>query len=165
MNKIDKIDAQIINLLGGDGRMSCAEIARRIGNISERSVRYRIERLQQVGVIQILAVVNPKTLGYSVVADVLLQVESDVILEVAQKMTGYDCVSYVACAIGETDVSVQLFGRSTSEIYQFITTVIGKMPGVIKTTTSIVPVVLKDTYQWRIPNSDCVEVEPEGIDR
>jgi hypothetical protein len=29
--------------------------------------------------------------------------------------------------------------------------VIGKMPGVRKTTTSIVPLVLKDVYQWQIP--------------
>jgi len=31
--------------------------------------------------------------------------------EVARKMTEHECVSYVACAIGETDVSVQMLGR------------------------------------------------------
>ena len=153
MHKIDNTDAQIINLLVDDGRMSCAEIARRMGGISERTVRYRIDRLQAEGVIQVLAVVNPKVLGYTVVADVWLQVESDAILEVAHKMTEHECVSYVACAIGETDVSVQVLGRSTDEIYRFITEVIGKTPGVIKTTTSIVPLVLKDTHQWRVPTS------------
>jgi hypothetical protein len=29
--------------------------------------------------------------------------------------------------------------------------VIRKVPGVRKTTTSIVPIILKDVYQWRIP--------------
>jgi hypothetical protein len=37
--------------------------------------------------------------------------------------------------------------------------VIGKIPGVRKTTTSIVPLVLKDVYQWRIPDSVCVKME------
>jgi len=29
--------------------------------------------------------------------------------------------------------------------------VVRKVPGVRKTTTSIVPLVLKDVYQWRVP--------------
>jgi DNA-binding Lrp family transcriptional regulator len=57
----------------------------------------------------------------------------------------------VACSIGETDVSIQVQARDTAEVYRFITEVIGKIPGVRKTTTSIVPLVLKDVYQWRIP--------------
>jgi len=153
MYNIDKIDAQIINLLVDDGRISCAEIARRIRNISERSVRYRMERMHEEGLIQITAVVNTKLLGYSVVADVWLEVESDAILDVARKMTNYECISYVACGIGEPDISVQVLARDNAEVYRFVTEVIGKTPGVRKTTTSIVPLVLKDTHQWHIPIS------------
>jgi hypothetical protein len=36
---------------------------------------------------------------------------------------------------------------------KFVTAVIGKIQGVRKTTTSIVPLVLKDVYQWHIPAS------------
>ena len=155
MYKIDKIDLSIVNLLMEDGRMASAEIARRIGGISERAVRYRIERMVSEGVIRISVIPDPKALGYSVTADVWLEVESDSILDVARKMTEYDCVSYVACAIGETDVSLQVVGRDTEEVYRFVTEVIGKTAGVRKTTTSIVPLVLKDVYQWRIPKSAC----------
>jgi DNA-binding Lrp family transcriptional regulator len=70
---------------------------------------------------------------------------------VAKTLAGYDCVSYVACSIGEMDVSVQVVGRDTGSVYHFITEVIGKMPGIRKTTTSIVPIVMKDVYQWRVP--------------
>lgn len=152
MSKIDDIDLQIINLLMDDGRLPCTEIARSIGNITERSVRYRLERLTRDGAIQVCGIINPKSVGFLVAADVFLEVDSDSILEVAQKMTEYESVSYVACGIGETDVSVQVLGHSNEEIYQFITEVIGKVPGVRKTTTSIVPLVLKDVYQWRVPN-------------
>jgi Lrp/AsnC family transcriptional regulator for asnA, asnC and gidA len=89
--------------------------------------------------------------GMNVVADIWLEVESDSILEVAKKMAEFENVSYVACSIGETDVSVQVQARDTAEVYRFITEVIGKIPGVRKTTTSIVPLVLKDVFQWRIP--------------
>jgi Lrp/AsnC family transcriptional regulator for asnA, asnC and gidA len=155
MYEIDNTDINIINLLMENGRMSASEMARRIGNISERVVRYRIDRIVQEGYIQISAITNPKSLGYTVTADVFLEVESGAILDVAKKVAEYECVSYVACSIGESDISIQVVGHDTDEVYQFVTEVIGKIMGVRKTTTSIVPLVLKDVYQWRIPKSDC----------
>jgi Lrp/AsnC family transcriptional regulator for asnA, asnC and gidA len=151
MSKIDKTDIQIVELLMQAGRMPAAEIARRIGGITERIVRYRIERMVEEGLISISAIVHPQKIDYSVAADVLLEVETGLILEVARKLAEFDCISYVACSIGETDVSVQVLGKDTTEIYRIVTEVIGKIPGVRKTTTSIVPVVLKDVYQWHIP--------------
>jgi len=152
MYKIDKIDLKIINLLIDDGRIHAAEIARRIGNISERAVRYRIERMIENDVMQISAVVNPRSVGLSVVADVWIECDADSILDVARRMTELEEISYVACSIGERDVSVQVLARDTGDVYRFVTEVIAKVPGVRKTTTNIVPMVLKDIYQWRIPS-------------
>jgi len=152
MYENDITDRNIVELLMGDGRMTAAEIARRMGDgISERVVRYRIERMVKGGVIQIRPIVNPQSFGLTTRADILLQVDSDAIMDVAYKATEYDCVSYVACSIGETDVSIQVVGKDTAEIYNFVTGIIGKLPGVRKTTTSIVPLVLKDVYQWHMP--------------
>jgi Lrp/AsnC family transcriptional regulator for asnA, asnC and gidA len=154
MSNIDKVDEQIVSLLMEDGRMPAAEVARRIGGgISERVVRYRIDRLIREGVMQISAIVRPRALGCQVVADVWMEVDSDSILDVARRMTEFENVSYVACSIGEQDVSVQVLAQDTAEVYHFVTEVIGKVPGVRKTTTSIVPLVLKDVYQWRIPTA------------
>lgn len=152
MYKIDSIDQKIVHLLMEDGRMQAAEIARRIGDVSERVVRYRIEQLLEKNVMTVSAIVNPKTLGMDVVADVWLEVESGSILEVARKMAEFENVSYVACAIGEEDISMQVIGRDHTEVYRFVTEVIGKVSGVRKTSTSIVPLVIKDVFQWRIPD-------------
>jgi len=152
MYENDTIDRNIVELLMGDGRIAAAEIARRLGDgISERIVRYRIERMVREGVIQIRPIVNPQAFGLTTRADIVLQVDSDAIMDVANKVTEYECVSYVACSIGETDVSIQVVGKDTAEIYNFVTGIIGKLPGVRKTTTSIVPIVLKDVYQWHMP--------------
>ena len=161
MSKIDKTDFQIVELLMQEGRMPAAEIARRIGGITERVVRYRIDRMVEEGLISISAIVHPQKIDYSVAADVLLEVETGLIQEVAGKLAGFDCISYVACSIGETDVSIQVLAKNTAEIYRFVTEIIGKIPGVRKSTTSIVPVVLKDVYQWHIPYSVTTEqVDP-----
>ena len=151
MYNFDKTDIKIVNLLLDDGRMPASEVARRIGDISERAVRYRIDRMVEEGVIRVSAVAKPQAFGLTTIADVWLQVESDRILEVARKMAEFDNVSYVACGIGESDVSIQIVAKDTAEIYQFITEVVRKVPGVRKTTTSIVPLIIKDVYQWRIP--------------
>ena len=153
MYEIDDVDLKIVNLLMEDGRMPASEIARVLGGVSERAVRYRIERMVEENLVRISAIVNPKMFGYSIIADVWLEVEAASILEVARKVTEFECVSYVACAIGESDVSIQVFARDNVEVYRFVTEVIGKIPGVRKTTTSIVPIVLKDVYQWHIPAS------------
>ncbi|MHB8776530.1 MAG: Lrp/AsnC family transcriptional regulator [Anaerolineales bacterium] len=151
MYEFDKTDIKIVNLLLEDGRMSASEISRRIGDISERAVRYRIDRMIEEGVIQISAVISPEALGFTIKADIWLEVKSDLILQVAKKMAAFENVTYVACGIGQNDISIQVVAKDTAEIYHFVTEVVRKVPGVSKTTTSIVPIVLKDVYQWRVP--------------
>ena len=129
-------------------------IARRLGDISERAVRYRIDRMVAEQLIHISAVARPQAFGFTTIADVWMEVESDQILEVARRLAAFDQVSYVACAIGETDVSIQIVAKDTAEVYRFLTEVVRKVDGVRKTTTSIVPIILKDVYQWRIPEGD-----------
>jgi Lrp/AsnC family transcriptional regulator for asnA, asnC and gidA len=158
MYNFDKIDVKIVNILLDDGRISASEIARRIGDISERAVRYRIDRMVNDGIVRISAVAKPQAFGLTTIADVWLEVESDSILAVAKKMAEFDNVSYVACGIGESDVSIQIVAKDTAEIYQFVTEVVRKVPGVRKTTTSIVPLILKDVYQWRVPESIMQEI-------
>jgi Lrp/AsnC family transcriptional regulator for asnA, asnC and gidA len=153
MYKIDINDIKIVNMLLDDGRMSASEIARQIDGISERVVRYRIDRMIDEGIINISAIVKPQAFGLDTYADIWMEVESDKILEVANKLAEYENVTYVACSIGETDVSIQIVSKDTAEIYQFVTEVVRKVPGVRKTVTSIVPIVLKDVYQWRIPEN------------
>ena len=140
--------------------MPCAEIARRLGSVSERVVRYRLDRMAAAGLIHIGAIANPKALGYLVAADVFLQVDAASVLDVARKLTEYECISYVGCSMGESDISTQVYARDNAEVYAFVTEVIAKLPGVRKTSTVIVPQVLKDVYQWRIPSSGCVERPP-----
>ncbi len=161
MYEFDKTDIKIVNFLLEDGRMSASEISRRMGDISERAIRYRIDRMIDEGVIQISAVVSPEALGLTTKADVWLEVESDLIMDVAKKLASFENVTYVACGIGQNDISIQVVAKDTSEIYYFVTEIIRKVPGVRKTTTSIVPIVLKDVYQWRIPERMAKEISVE----
>jgi Lrp/AsnC family transcriptional regulator for asnA, asnC and gidA len=153
MHKIDKTDRMIVNLLMEDGRMPCSELARRLGNTTERSVRYRLDRLRNEGIIKIAAVTNPLAMGYPVITDVFIEVEPGMIQEVAQKLVKFENITYVACSTGDRDISVQVVARSNPDAYAFVTEVIAKVPGVRKTTSSVVPLILKDVYDWHMPTS------------
>lgn len=156
-HKSDRLDQAIVRLLIEDGRMSSTEIARRIGDVSERSVRYRIDRLIQQGVIRVSAIVNPKAVGFPVMADIFIEVEPGQVMDVANRMAKFECVSYIACSTGDRDLSIQVYARDNEELYRFVTGVVGNVPGVRKTSTVLVPLVLKDNYEWHIPDSVCVD--------
>ncbi len=156
MIKIDAIDKKISDLLIEDGRMSCSKIAAVIGNISERAVRYRIERLIENKIISIRGNVNAEGLGLVIIADVFIEVEPAQVLKIAQQLTDYESVNYVACSTGQTDISIQVLAHDNNELFTFVTEVIGQIAGVRKTHISFVPLRIKDDHMWHIP-SYCVQ--------
>jgi Lrp/AsnC family leucine-responsive transcriptional regulator len=100
---IDKINFRIIEELQADGRLSMAELGRRV-NLSPPAVAERVQRLEEAGVITgYHAVIDPKALGYPLAAVVRVapatrQLEK--IREVARetpevvechRITGEDC--------------------------------------------------------------------------
>ncbi len=152
MYKPDSFDWKIITLLNEDGRLPSAEIARRLGNVSARTVTNRINALTENGIINIRAVVNPESVGYGILADVFVEVEPGRVREVAQQAAEFPQSSYVACATGESDVSVSLRVRSIEELFDFVTEKLGKIPGVRRTQSYLLPLKIKDLDTWLPPN-------------
>jgi Lrp/AsnC family transcriptional regulator for asnA, asnC and gidA len=148
MNKLDDIDRAIIVLLNEDGRMSSAEIARRMGDIPSRTVSHRVDNLVERGIISIKAILNPEALGYDVLADVYLEVEPGHEREVANIVAGFPQVSYVACATGENDVSISIRVRNNEELFNFVTEQLASIPSVRRTQTHLLPVKIKDMDNW-----------------
>ena len=153
MVKIDTIDKKISDLLLEDGRMSCSQIAARIGDITERAVRYRIKRLIKNRIISVRGNVNAAALGLVVCADVFIEVEPARLVDIANLLASYESISYIAYATGDTDISIQVYARNNSDVFDFVTEVIGQIPGVRKTHLSFVPNKLKDDQVWPIPSS------------
>jgi Lrp/AsnC family transcriptional regulator for asnA, asnC and gidA len=152
MYKPDDFDWKIIALLNEDGRIPSAEIARKLGNVSARTVTNRINALTEHGIINIRAVVNPEKVGYGVMADVFLEVEPGRVREVAHKAAEFSEISYVACATGESDVSISLRVRNIEELFDFVTEKLGKIPGVRRTQSYLLPLKIKDLDTWLPPD-------------
>ena len=62
MSKLDALDSDIVRELQEDGRRPFREVARNL-SVPEATVRTRVKRLQDQGILQILAFTNPAKLG------------------------------------------------------------------------------------------------------
>ena len=72
----DPISKQIIEQLQQDGRRSYAAIGKAVG-LSEAAVRQRVQRLQDTGVMQIVAVTDPLTVGFLRQAMIAINTDGD----------------------------------------------------------------------------------------
>jgi len=109
--KIDEVDRAILDCLQEDARMQCSDISRRLGNMTARAIRNRLDRLISEGFIAVSAGAVAYRLGYPISADIYMGVEPGKIQEVPRRLTELDEVFYVALTTGDTDISTSLFAR------------------------------------------------------
>ena len=148
---LDGIDREIIALLQEDGRMSSREISRRLGGLSDRAVRYRIDRLVKSKAIYISAVVNNEAVGLPVMGDVLIDVVPWRMRDVAVKLASHEQVGYVATSAESGTISIQVYARDEWELQRFVAQVVGGLEGVRGSHVFVVPRLLKDCTDWQAP--------------
>jgi DNA-binding Lrp family transcriptional regulator len=150
-SRIDYLDRKILDCLQEDPRMRCAEIARRLGTISARGVRNRVDRLINQPLIALSAGAIPEQLGFDISADIYVDVEPGMIQEVVQALMDLDEVIYVAITTGESDISTSVVAENMGNLQAFITENIHSIPGVTKTKTFVLTEVIKNSCNWPFP--------------
>lgn len=151
--RLDTLDHKILTLLAQDGRLTCAQIARLIGNISERSVRYRLDHLLAEQYVRVRGLLNPSAFGYTVMSDVTVEAEPGQTMDLANAIAQFENVTYVACLASGTEIGVHVVARDNAEMFAFVNETLGKLPSVKTLSSSILPVVVKDMDSWRLPDS------------
>lgn len=148
--KLDDLDKQVLELLTKNGRISSAEIARIVGE-KERKIAYRLKNLIDRGAISVFGILNPEFFGYEVTAEIYCQVEPGKLDEAAKKISEFSEVSFVQAVFGDHDLVLKVIAKSSEELYVFISTKLGLIPGIMKSKTTILPVVFKEYNEWIPP--------------
>lgn len=143
---LDEIDRRIIEQLQKDGRKPYTQIAPAVG-LSEAAVRQRVQRLIDGGVMQIVAVTDPRLLGFSRQAMIGLKVEGDT-RRVADVVADLHEVEYVVLTAGALDMLVEVVVEDDEHLLELLNEKIRKIEGVQTTETYIYLRVHKETYQW-----------------
>lgn len=133
---LDDADRQLISLLSANARLPAALLARRLG-LSRSAVQERLKRLERDGVIAGYTV----TLGAEapkpgVSAQVMLTLEPKLQDRAVEALRGLAEVKSAYTVSGIYDLVAEVTAP-TSEALDEVLTRIGKLPGVTRTTSSI----------------------------
>lgn len=152
----DELDRQVIRLLRADGRRSNREIARRL-DVPEATIRYRVRRLIESGILKITASVDPEHLGYALTAIISVQVEPERIGDAAESVAAMPEVMWAAITAGAHDVMLMASFRNQEEMFNFLTNRLARIPGTLRTETSVALRVLKKQHEWATDLTSKVE--------
>ena len=143
---LDDINKQIIEHLQRDGRMSYAALAKIIG-LSEAAVRQRVQRLLDGGLMQIVAVTDPLTLGFARQAMVGVKVIGD-LRATAERLAAIPEVDYVVICAGGYDLLVELVCTDDEHLLDLLNEQVRGVEGVAGTETFMYLKLAKQTYAW-----------------
>jgi len=114
--KIDQTDRKIIGELTADGRVSLAELGRRV-NLSSPAVAERVQRLERAGVITgYRAELNPRALGYPLTAIVRIKPAPGQLPRIPELAAEIAEVSECHRITGEDCFYLKIYLRSIDEL-------------------------------------------------
>jgi DNA-binding Lrp family transcriptional regulator len=148
---LDEIDRRIIVLLQEDGRMSARDISRRLGDIGDRAVRYRIDRLLRSGAISVIAVVDSKRIGYPVLADVIVELPPAQVRDALTALADDELVCYLGADLERGTITLQIAARDEYEFQAWVSALVKSFDGAALIKSTVVRQVAKGSDQWPPP--------------
>ena len=149
--ELDRLDQLIVAQLQEDGRSGYREMARSFG-VSEGTVRWRVRRLLDSGLLRIVAVANPFRLGYQVVASIFLRVAPTELQHVIDEVVTWPEVLWAASCTGRADVYIHVVCREHEDLWELLGSRIPAIGGVLETETLIELKLHKSHYVY--PGTD-----------
>lgn len=142
---MDELDLKLISLLQRDGRASNASLARHMG-VSEGTIRRRLRRLMNDGVLKILAVPEPAKMGFNTIALIGIQADPDKVEEVSSSLSSLKEARYVAITTGSFDIFLWVALGSSEELGKFLRQRVGPIPGIRRTETFVNLAIRKQDF-------------------
>jgi Lrp/AsnC family transcriptional regulator for asnA, asnC and gidA len=143
---LDDVSKAIIEQLQTDGRRSYAEIGKAVG-LSEAAVRQRVQKLQESGVMQVVAVTDPMQLGFYRQAMIGIRVTGDT-TRVARLLGEIPAVDYVVLTAGSFDILAEVVCENDDDLIELLNKRIRGIEGVQSTETFVYLRLHKQFYNW-----------------
>ncbi len=150
---LDETDKTILRMLQADGRVSNAEVARRVG-LSAPATHARVKRLEHAGVIrQHATLLDREAMGFDMVCfiNVSLQLHQYEAIERFKELV-QDMPEVLEChhITGEFDYLLKAVFRSRDEWQEFVVNKLTPIPGMARINTSLVLIEIKAMQQLPI---------------
>jgi DNA-binding Lrp family transcriptional regulator len=140
---LDGVDERLISLLRGSARMPTATLARQLG-LSRSAVQERLKRLERDGVITGYTAVLGEALPTApFVALVMIDLDPKLHDRAIAALRGLPAIRRCHTVSGEHDLAIEVEAPSAAALDDLLTR-IGKLPGIARTTSSILLAVKFD---------------------
>lgn len=133
---LDALDAQLIDMLSRDARVSNRRIAAELG-VTEGTVRGRIKRLQQDGLIAFTAITGFEMGNRSRLAFINVQADVDKVREVARLISEIPSINAVLITMGQFNITAMCLIDELDTLVEIASDQILSLDGVHHVETSI----------------------------
>lgn len=144
---LDDVDRAILHYLQQDGRTPYTTIAAAL-DVAEGTVRKRVNRMLEDGVLRVVGIINPAKMGPQTLAIVGVRTVGDNVDGVIAQLRELPEVRYLAICAGTYDIMLEVVVPSNEALFVFLTKTLRSIPGVIGSDTSLVMKVSKQRYEW-----------------
>lgn len=153
VKNLDEIDSKIITSLQADGRMSVTKIAKKI-NITETSVRKRMNKLIDQKIIQIVAIGNFYNLGIGVSGFFIIHSELKDTKTIIEKLKKISQVWLISRIIGSEGNISASFACSEFERYNQVLEKISQIKEIKKIEQNFHTEIFKEDYRWQFAGTE-----------
>ena len=142
---LDDADRTIIELLQADGRMPYTRVAAAVG-LTEGAIRQRVQRLTDAGVMQIVAVTDPLSLGLRRVAMVGIRVHGDV-ERTAVDLAAIEEIEYLVATAGRYDAMFEMIVDDDEHLMRVLS-MLRSRDDIAEAESFVCLKVFKQTFSW-----------------
>ncbi len=138
--------------------MPFSRIAEQLG-VSPGMIRQRYQRLNDQGILQVVAVTNPLKIGYHSMAFIGVKAEGQRLQEIARQIASFEEVIYLTICSGAYNLLVEVLCLDNSHLLSVLTEKLYSVEGVRDTETFIYLDIVKEIYSWDSPAPSALEEE------
>jgi len=133
---MDRLDVEIIMTLEKQGLIGIDKLAG-IHGVSRRTIRRRINIMNDNNLVKMVVVPNIVLLGYKAWARIGIRVKPDYLSKVALTLVKHPAVFFVAYTLGPFDIVISTYFRTIDNLADFVNLELTKIEGVIFAETML----------------------------
>jgi Lrp/AsnC family transcriptional regulator for asnA, asnC and gidA len=131
----DDLNREIVKMLQEDGRRPYKEIADAL-NVSEGTIRNRIQAMKEIGALRIVAVADPTAIRYKADAMIGLKVSPGYsVQEVSERLAESADVVYILWVSGRYDLLIEIVTNDRGDFLEFLETQIHSQADIASSET------------------------------
>jgi Lrp/AsnC family transcriptional regulator for asnA, asnC and gidA len=143
--QLDDTDRAIIELLQADGRMPFTRVGAEVG-LTEGAIRQRVQRLTDSGVMQIVAVTDPMSLGMRRVAMIGARVTGDA-ESAAAALAAMTEVEYLVATTGRYDLMFEVVADDDTHLMRLMSQLRSR-DDIVEAEAFVCLKLFKQTFSW-----------------